>query len=175
MNENNDDFQLIAQKWERCLSKKVDAVEQLTLFKTPEESPGYLLWHVSLAWRAMIEAVLKPLDLTHPQFVVLTTIAWLTRNKNIVSQIAIGRSAGLDPNSTSQIIRTLEAKKFIKRKQLLDERSKSPLLTDLGFSVLEKALPAVEQADQHFFARLSSKEMNELVTIFQKLKLDEDE
>lgn len=144
--------------------------ELLTLFSAPEESPGYLLWHVSLAWKNTIEDTLKKFDLTHPQFVVLATTAWLTKHNKHVSQIDIGKASGLDPNTTSQILRGLEAKNLIKRTRELNERSKNPLLTELGFTVLNNALPAVEKRDLEFFEILSPEEMVAFVKLFQKFK-----
>ncbi|MGE0009703.1 MAG: MarR family winged helix-turn-helix transcriptional regulator [Candidatus Babeliales bacterium] len=143
--------------------------KHISLYKSPEESPGYLLWRVSTQWRSSIEKVLKPLDLTHPQFVVLATLAWLTKEGNKVSQIDVGRMAALDPNSTSQILRGLEAKKFIKRKHSIDERSKNPVLTELGSTTLAQAMPAVEQADIQFFARLTDNQIKTIVPLFQTL------
>ena len=103
---------------------KLNNIEKLTLFKTPKESPGYLLWRVSLAWRSVIEEVLKPLNLTHPQFVVLATTAWLTKSGDHINQIDISKASRLDPNTTSQILRGLEAKNLIKRTRFINERSK---------------------------------------------------
>jgi DNA-binding MarR family transcriptional regulator len=150
------------------MDKPVD-VEKLSLYETPEDSPGYLLWRVSMHWRSAIEATLKPLGLTHPQFVVLATIGWLTRKNEKVSQADISRAAGLDPNTISQIIRGLEAKELIQRVRSLDERSKSPVLTSMGSQKLAKALPAVELADTQFFNVLNAKELNGLIKIFQSL------
>ncbi len=126
-------------------------------FQKPEESPGFLLWRASILWRREIESVLKPLDLTHPQFVVLATCAWLRLKEETVSQAAIGRQSGLDPNTTSQILRSLEAKGLIERRHLKDERSKTPVLTEQGRTTLEKALPAVEKADREFFSAVNLK------------------
>jgi len=149
--------------------KKSKNIEKLTLFKIPEKSPGYLLWRVSLSWRNGIEKKLKSFDLTHPQFVVLATTSWLTRKGDHINQIDISQFIGLDPNTTSQILRGLEAKNFIKRARSLNERGKNPILTELGSEVLEKALPAVEVTDLKFFELLTSDEMATLVKIFQKL------
>lgn len=142
--------------------------KHISLYKTPEESPGYLLWRVSTQWRSAIEKALKPLDLTHPQFVVLATLAWLTKDGKKVSQIDVGRMAALDPSTTSQIVRGLEAKKFIKRKHSVDERSKNPVITELGSAALAKAMPAVEQADVQFFKKINESQVITLVQLFQK-------
>lgn len=149
-------------------NKSVDFC-QLSLHATPDESPGYLLWRVSTQWRSAIEIILKPLDLTHPQFVILTTTAWLTKNGDLINQAEVGKAAGLDPNTTSQILRVLQAKNFIKRIRSIDERSKSPVLTTKGSKILEEALPAVEQEDAKFFAVLKAKECDATIKIFQKL------
>jgi DNA-binding MarR family transcriptional regulator len=126
-------------------------------FKTPEESPGFLLWRASTLWRRSIEAVLKPLNLTHPQFVILAATAWFTRGNKHVSQAAIGRHAGLDPNTTSQILSGLQKKGLIERVRSDDERSKYPTPTPLGKQLLAKALPAVEKADAKFFESFDSR------------------
>ncbi len=143
--------------------------KKISLYKTPEESPGYLLWHVSTVWRRSIEAVLKPLNLTHPQFVVLATLAWLTKDGAQVSQATVAQKVGLDPNTTSQIIRGLEKKKFLKRLHSIDERSKNPTVTPEGADTLKKALPAVEQADTLFFSKITDSATKNLIQYFQRL------
>jgi len=140
-----------------------------SLHSTPEESSGFLLWRVSTKWRSSIEDILKPLNLTHPQFVVLATVWWLTKSSANVSQAEIGRHAGLDPNTTSQILRGLETKAFVARKRSADDRSKYPTLTIPGAECLARALPAVELADAQFFSVLNHDESTMLMKILQKL------
>ncbi|MFZ5954599.1 MAG: MarR family winged helix-turn-helix transcriptional regulator [Candidatus Dependentiae bacterium] len=142
-------------------------IEQITKYKKPEESPGYLLWNISLLWRTKIEEALKSLGLTHPQFVVLATTGWLTRNNENISQADVSRASGFDPNTLSQILRGLEEKKLIKRVRVLNERIKSPTLTALGLEKLSLAMPAVEAVDTKFFALLNKHELEQLISIFQ--------
>jgi len=143
--------------------------KHVSLHGVPDDSPGYLLWRVSTKWRSAIEKVLKAFGLTHPQFVILASLAWLTRDGNKVSQADVGKVAGLDPNTTSQILRGLEVKKLIKRVQSIDERSKNPTLTAAASKLLAKALPAVEKEDIVFFDSLKSREVENLLRYFQKL------
>lgn len=138
------------------MSQKVD-FKKISAHKTPEESPGFLLWKVSMVWRKSIEEVLKPFDLTHPQFVILAVTCWLTRQGEKASQAAIGRKAGLDPNTTSQVLRTLQKKELIERIRSSDERSKHPQVTKKGSQVLAQALPAVEKEDALFFRSFRQK------------------
>jgi len=143
--------------------------KKLSVHDTPKKSPGFLLWHISTSWRSSIEAVLKPLGLTHPQFVVLATSGWLTRNGDLVTQVEIGKMAGLDPNTNSQILKGLEQKGFIERSKSSDGRAKNVSLTPAGSKLLKEALPAVEKADALFFNPLSEKEQNQMIGTFQKL------
>lgn len=150
------------------MSKKLN-FKEISVHETPERSPGFLLWHVSTSWRSSIEAVLKEMNLTHPQFVVLAALGWLTKNGDLVNQAAIGKMACLDPNTTSQIIKGLEIKKLVKRERSKDARAKHPLLTDRGREILLKALPAVETADAQFFDGLKEKELDSLIGAFHRL------
>lgn len=143
--------------------------KKISVHEGPKQSPGFLLWHISTSWRSSIEAALKTFGLTHPQFVVLATTGWLTRNGELATQAAIGKMAGLDPNTTSQIITGLEKKELIKREASFDGRAKNPKLTTQGNELLTQALPAVEQEDSEFFNILSLQELEKLVRIFQKI------
>ena len=150
------------------MKKRVD-FKQISVHETPNRSPGFLLWHISTSWRSAIETILKSMGLTHPQFVVLASLGWLTKEGDRVTQAAIGKMAGLDPNTCSQIIRGLEQKNLIKREQSSDGRAKNPILTGQGQQILIQALPAVEAIDAQFFNQLTDKEMKGMIRIFQKL------
>lgn len=146
--------------------------KKISIYEGPKQSPGFLLWHVSTSWRSSIEAILKTFGLTHPQFVVLATTGWLTRNGDSATQVMIGKMAGLDPNTNSQIIKGLEEKDLVSRSPSSDGRAKNVSLTLKGSQTLELALPAVEQADAKFFSALAKKDNNFLISIFQKLATD---
>lgn len=144
--------------------------KKISMYEGPKQSPGFLLWHISTSWRSSMEAILKTFDLTHPQFVVLATTGWLTRNGEFASQASVGKLAGLDPNTTSQILKGLERKMLIKRIKSTDARAKYPKLTSKGQAILTHALPAVEKQDDEFFNTLTKKELQQLIQLFQNLK-----
>ncbi len=151
--------------------KKSVNFKEISVHDTPDRSPGFLLWHVSTTWRTSIEVMLKSIGLTHPQFVILATLGWLTRKEDRVTQAAIGKMAGLDPNTVSQIIRGLEQKELIMREKSSDGRVKNPILTMKGSHILKKAMPSVETKDAEFFHNLTTEEMQCMISIFQKLIL----
>lgn len=145
------------------------AWKKVSQFEGPEKSPGFLLWQVSTRWRRQIEGALTTLGLTHPQFVLLASVGWLTRNHSEVTQADLARHCGFDITMTSQILRNLEKKGFIERqKREGDERSKFPHLTKQGAALVEQALPLVESVDHIFFNKLGF-DVGKYVEILQKL------
>lgn len=125
-----------------------------TKFDAPEESLGFLLWRLTQSWHRKIVFALKPLGLTHSQFVLLAGSAWLKSP----SQAELSRFCNVDINVTSQVVRTLERRGLIKREYLRDERSKCVCVTDNGQRIIEKAIPIVEATDEEFFLVLGLKQ-----------------
>ena len=153
--------------------KKI-AWKKITQFEGPEQSPGFLLWQVSTNWRRLIETALTEIGLTHPQFVLLASLGWLHRNQSEVTQVELARHCRTDINMTSQVLRTLEKKGYIERTlRAGNQRSKFPKITEKGAKIIEKAIPLVEQVDQHFFEKLGS-DTRDCVKILQKLAFKED-
>ncbi|SMD32002.1 transcriptional regulator, MarR family [Reichenbachiella faecimaris] len=127
-------------------------------FKSPNESPGYLLGQVTLLWQRKHKKVLDPLNLTQTQFVLLAALGWLSRENNNVTQVDIAHQGNADRMMVSKVLRTLEEKKFISRQEHpTDTRAKVIKLTNEGANVLQKALTAVENTDMDFFSALGDK------------------
>lgn len=123
-------------------------------FKSPEDSPGYLLGQLTTLWQRKQKRVLDPLGLTQTQLVLLAAIAWLSKESNEVTQIDIANQGNADRMMVSKVLRTLEDKKLLTRKaHKTDTRAKTINLTPQGASLLQKALIAVEAADLEFFSQ----------------------
>lgn len=128
-------------------------------FAKAEDSSGFLLWQVTNLWQRGIRKALEPLDLTHPQFVLLASTQWLTMNNTSVTQIVLSDHTKIDPMTTSMVLRTLQKKKLIERKEhATDTRAKTVELTAEGKQRVRKAVEAVESFDHEFFARLGDKQ-----------------
>ena len=110
-------------------------------------------------WHSMIKKELKKMNLTHPQFVVLASLAYLSQNGNEVTQVMISKLSGIDVMTVSQILSLLEKQNFIKRKEhSRDTRAKAVILNKKGEEILQKAVPLVEQIDENFFEKLDTDE-----------------
>jgi len=119
----------------------------------PEESPGFLLWHVTLRWQRDIAAALSPLGLTHVQFVLLASAWWLNRAGEAPRQHVLAAHAGTDVKMTSQVLQKLEEKGLLERAvDPSDTRAKLLRVTAAGAELAQRAITVVEAADTAFFA-----------------------
>ncbi|RSK48829.1 MarR family winged helix-turn-helix transcriptional regulator [Hymenobacter rigui] len=124
-------------------------------FKSPDESPGYLVGQVTMLWQRKQKKVLDPLLLTQTQFVLLAALGWLAKTSEYVTQIDIANQSNADRMMVSKVLRTLEEKAFLTRQEHpSDTRAKIITLTQAGSEVLQKALTAIENADSDFFSSL---------------------
>jgi DNA-binding MarR family transcriptional regulator len=127
------------------------------MIEQPEQSPGFLLWHVTLRWQRDVAAALRPLGLTHVQFVLLASTWWLNTHGQQPSQAALAAHAGTDVKMTSQVIRTLEAKRLLTRAiDPADSRARRLVVTKSGGALAPRAIDAVEAVDRALLAPLSA-------------------
>ena len=139
-----------------------------------KKSTGLLFIRAYHKWHGLIKNKLRTIDLTHPQFVVLTTLAALLRQQEWVSQTDIARFSDMDVMTVSQIIRLLVKKGLIMREvHPKDSRANIILLKDRGLQRANQALPLVEGIDQAFFGKLenSTETLNQLLI---KLEAEND-
>lgn len=125
-----------------------------------DESPGLLLWQVTNRWQAAQRAALAPFDLTHVQFVLLASVTWLngTGGGEPVMQRDLAAHAATDPMMTSQVLRTLEQKGLVERRDHpSDRRAKSLVPTKAGAALANRAVAVVEACDREFFGPLGSR------------------
>jgi len=139
-----------------------------TRLSGPAESPGFLLWKISNAWQRRQRAALQHYELTHSQFVLLATATWFGASETL-TQARVSQLSGIDPMTTSQVLRALEVALLIQRvDHPQDPRAKAITVTKAGRDLARKAVVAVEEADAAFFEPLGS-DTKRLVAMFQAL------
>ncbi|MDT7781710.1 MAG: hypothetical protein QOF58_129 [Pseudonocardiales bacterium] len=131
----------------------------MTRFSGPDDSPGFLLWRVTLAWQRAMRAALAPHDLTHVQFVLLASLWWLVGHSGPPSQQRLAEQAGTDPMMTSQVLRKLADRGLVSRSvDPADSRARLLELTADGKALVAKAMKDVEDADAAYFAGLGEEQ-----------------
>ena len=120
----------------------------------PEESLGYRLKLAYHAWTRHFDAALRPLGLTHVQFIALDAIERRHQRGEIPSQVQVATATQLDPMMVSKILRLLEERGYLKRSPHPDDpRANALHLTHAGRALVRVALPVFRDAHAAFFDR----------------------
>jgi DNA-binding MarR family transcriptional regulator len=120
-----------------------------------DASTGLVFIRVYNKWHTLIKNELRKMGITHPQFVVMTVLNFLSQTDEFVTQASIARMADMDVMSVSQILRGLEAGGFLTRTaNPKDTRANAVRLLPKGQDAINKALPVVEGIDDEFFGSL---------------------
>jgi DNA-binding MarR family transcriptional regulator len=131
-----------------------------TRFADADDSTGRLLWQVTNRWQAAQRAALAPFQLTHVQFVLLATLAWLGGDgaEPVTTQRRLAEHAATDPMMTSQVLRALETRGLVARVAHPDDgRARAVSVTDAGVALVNRAIRAVEECDRDFFEPLGER------------------
>ena len=111
---------------------------------------GFLIWRLSMRWRAAMDRALAPLGLTQAQYAVLAPLYGICRGGARPSQRELADLTGLDPVYVSKLVRALERDGFITRSvKAADPRAVELALTAEGEAAVQKGVKAVyELRDQ---------------------------
>lgn len=139
-----------------------------TEFSDARDSPGLLLWQVTNRWQAAQRAALKPLGLTHVQFVLLASLAWLDPS-GPVTQKQLADHTAADAMMTSQVLRALEVRLLVRRQpHPVDGRARALVVTEKGRALANRAVIAVEACDRAFFSALGD-DVGQLAGLLRRL------
>ena len=99
-----------------------------------------------MRWQRAVDTALRPLELTHTQYLVLASAARaIAERGDAVAQLAIAESAELDRATVSALVRKLEDRGLLDRGiDGEDGRRWRVTLTQRGRRMLEKATSRVE-------------------------------
>lgn len=130
------------------------------------EQVCYTLYSTSSRVTQAYKALLKPLKLTYPQFVVMMSL-W---QKDKVSVTELSVTIGLSKATMTPLLKRLELSGYITRNFVEgDERQKCIELTESGRAL---AVNGESVARQAFCATgLQAKEAEQLISLCQKVKL----
>ena len=137
-----------------------------------QESTGLLFARVYNAWHGRVKKALQKVGLTHPQFIILTSLGYLELQQDLVTQVNLAAFSDMDVMTVSQVLKLLLKKGLVERREHpQDSRAKVVFLTDIGRERMNQALPLVEAIDQTYFGQLE-----EQLSAFNRLliKLEEN-
>jgi len=115
--------------------------------KQPEgPTPGFLVWRLSMKWRAAVDRALAPLGLTHAHYAVLSSLFGMERAGLRPSQRELADHTGLETLYVSKLARTLDSDGLIHRiRDPRDARTVRLTLTDRGRDAVRPAIATVQE------------------------------
>src|SRR2546429_1338966 len=117
----------------------------------PGASPttGYLVWRLSLKWRAAVDRAVGWLALTHAQYSLLAWLYGLSRSGARPIQRELSEFSGLEPMYVSKLARALERGGLVERAgDPADPRATQLALTDRGVEVVTAAIARVAELQE---------------------------
>ncbi len=120
----------------------------------PLMSPGFWLHHAALAWKQLFERRLRPLGLTSTQFMLLSSVGWLTATTGQPpTQQEAADYAGADRMMTSKVLQTLAERGLVTREpDPADARVKRLRPTDEGRDLVRQGIRIAVDLDEELFA-----------------------
>jgi len=110
---------------------------------------GYLIWRLSMRWRAAMDRALAPMGLTQAQYSVLAPLYSMSRGGARPSQRELADLTGLDAVYISKLVRALEREGFVTRStKAADPRAVELSLTEQGAAALQEAVKVVSELRQ---------------------------
>jgi MarR family transcriptional regulator, organic hydroperoxide resistance regulator len=129
----------------------------------PPPSVGFLVWHLSMRWRAEMDRELAQYGLTGAQYSVLASLYGLTRTGAQPSQRELAEFSGLETMYLSKLIRVLERAGLVERtRNAADARALQLTLTDEGIRTVRLARAKVLELERHRLAALAPEDADRL-------------
>lgn len=142
---------------------------------TDNDKTGFLLWKVNNYWQRAFKRSFGDLDLTHSQLLLLFGILWGETHQIKVTQKDLSDKTGMDPMTTSTVLRTLQKKGWIRRRfNKKDSRTRLISLTEDGKKIVENATKTIKTFNNSFFGPLKKQQNQFQENLITLLLSDED-
>ncbi|MDO8604068.1 MAG: MarR family transcriptional regulator [bacterium] len=130
-----------------------------------DDSAGFLLWKITVLWQKKLSTVLDRFKITQTQYAILASLRWFEERNEPLKQSHLAEHTKIDKMTLSKAIRMLEKNGLVLRKKSVrDSRATDVFFTPQGKKITEKAIVAIEKADDEFFACLTIKTLIEYKT-----------
>ena len=129
-------------------------------YEKANDSAGFLLWKITALWQRKLSEVLEEFGITQTQYAMLASLRWFEEKKEPTTQTHLVEHTKIDKMTVSKAIRKLEEDDLVLREQSSsDSRATNVRFTAKGRKVIQKAIVAIENADEGFFSCLTEKQL----------------
>lgn len=130
-----------------------------------------LIGRVTKLWTKTKKQILDNCGLTYSQFEILSAIYHFTLSRQEIIQIHLSERTGIDPMTTSTILRNLEKKALITRiRGIQNTRVVFVKLSPAGYTVYKKASKEIVLLNKSLYKRINSNSLaKELLLLSNEL------
>ena len=129
-------------------------------YERADDSAGFLLWKIIALWQRRLAKVLGDFGITQTQYAILASLKWFEEKKEPITQAHLVEHAKIDKMTVSKAIRKLEKNGLVLRESSpTDSRAVNVRFTAQGRKLIQKAIVAIENADEDFFSCLNEKKL----------------
>lgn len=138
----------------------------------PPPSIGFLIWHLSMKWRAGLDREIAPLGLTSAQYAVLASLYGLSQSGAQPSQRELADFSGLETMYVSKLVRALERAGMVERApNPVDTRAVVLKVTPHGVQTVRAARAKVVQLEEHRLGPLGGRSSTESTSLRKALEV----
>lgn len=138
----------------------------------PSEDVSFLIWKIMKYWQRGKHKLLDEFGLTSSQMELLGALCYMSQQKMEATQILLSQETEIDPMTTSTILRNLQKKGLINRREsTTDTRARIVEVTDEGSALFFKAKAKVKEEQEKLFMNIDKEG---LVTHLQSLLREMD-
>jgi MarR family transcriptional regulator, transcriptional regulator for hemolysin len=135
-----------------------------------DASPGFLLWKITALWQRRLAQVLGEFGITQTQYAILASLRWFEQQHEPPTQTHLVEHAKIDKMTLSKAIRKLEDEGLVRREvSREDSRAVSVRFTPAGRKLVQRAVVAIETADEEFFSALSARQLADYKALTARL------
>lgn len=135
----------------------------------PNDEIGFLIWRVSKYWQRGKHKLLDEFGLTGSQLELLGALYHMSRQNIEATQILLSQETEIDPMTTSTILRNLQKKGFISRREsTTDTRARIVEVTDAGVELFEKAILKVKEGQKLLFENIDKEALKTQLQLLLK-------
>lgn len=125
-----------------------------------DDSAGFLVFKLTVLWQRKLGAVFEALGINQTQYAILASLRWFEQQGEPPTQAHLVEHARIEKMTLSKAIRKLEALGLLMRDPSPDDsRALHVRFTARGRKLVDKAVVAIEQADDEFFGVLAAKQL----------------
>lgn len=129
-------------------------------YEKADDSAGFLLWKITALWQRKLAEVLSEFGISQTQYAMLASLRWFEEQKEPTTQSHLVEHAKIEKMTVSKAIRKIEKNGFVVRVQSSsDSRATNVRFTAKGKKVIQRAIVAIENADEEFFSCLTEKQL----------------